>query len=150
VIVEAPGVPRTSAWKWPVALGVAVAGLGLLLLYQLGAPILELVVVACWLGLSVALTRPAQFEPEPFVDPDTAARYLRATRRHVLEMVRAGLMAHMRPLLGRFHVLSHTTPLPSPPRMQCVGASHAPTLDGGYHIPMGDGKQLRQVSVRWP
>ena len=25
---------------------------------------------------------------EPFVDPDTAANYLRTTRRHVLEMVR--------------------------------------------------------------
>ena len=31
-------------------------------------------------------------EPEPFVDPDTAARYLRTTRRHVLEMVRNGLI----------------------------------------------------------
>ena len=31
-------------------------------------------------------------EPEPFVDPDTAARYLRTTRRHVLEMVRAGII----------------------------------------------------------
>ena len=31
-------------------------------------------------------------EPEPFVDPDTAARYLRTTRRHVLEMVRTGLI----------------------------------------------------------
>jgi len=41
---------------------------------------------------TAALTRPAQFEPEPFVDPDTAARYLRTTRRHVLEMVRAGLI----------------------------------------------------------
>jgi hypothetical protein len=41
---------------------------------------------------TAALTPPAQFEPEPFVDPDTAARYLRSTRRHVLEMVRAGLI----------------------------------------------------------
>src|SRR5229473_8286287 len=41
---------------------------------------------------TAALTPPAQFEPEPFVDPDTAARYLRTTRRHVLEMVRAGLI----------------------------------------------------------
>ncbi len=41
---------------------------------------------------TAALTRPVQFEPEPFVDPDTAARYLRTTRRHVLEMVRAGLI----------------------------------------------------------
>jgi hypothetical protein len=43
--------------------------------------------------LSVA--RPIQphiTEPEPFVDPDTAARYLRTTRRHVLEMVRNGLI----------------------------------------------------------
>jgi hypothetical protein len=31
-------------------------------------------------------------EPEPFVDPDTAAQYLRTTRRHVLEMVRSGLI----------------------------------------------------------
>ena len=31
-------------------------------------------------------------EPEPFVDPDTAARYLRTTRRHVLEMVRSGII----------------------------------------------------------
>ena len=31
--------------------------------------------------------------PEPFVDPDTAARYLRTTRRHLLEMVRGGLIA---------------------------------------------------------
>jgi hypothetical protein len=33
--------------------------------------------------------------PEPiesFVDPGTAARYLQTTRRHVLEMVRAGLI----------------------------------------------------------
>ena len=29
---------------------------------------------------------------EPFVDPDTAANYLRTTRRHVLEMVREGLI----------------------------------------------------------
>ena len=29
---------------------------------------------------------------EPFVDPDTAARFLRTTRRHVLEMVRGGLI----------------------------------------------------------
>ena len=41
---------------------------------------------------TAALTPPAQFEPEPFVDPDTAARHLRTTRRHVLEMVRAGLI----------------------------------------------------------
>ena len=30
--------------------------------------------------------------PEPFVDPGTAARYLGTTRRHLLEMVRAGLI----------------------------------------------------------
>ena len=41
---------------------------------------------------TAAVTRPAQFEPEPFVDPDTAARYLHTTRRHVLEMVRHGLI----------------------------------------------------------
>jgi hypothetical protein len=29
---------------------------------------------------------------ESFVDPDTAARYLHTTRRHVLEMARAGLI----------------------------------------------------------
>jgi Helix-turn-helix domain len=29
---------------------------------------------------------------EPFVDPDTAAHYLHTTRRHVLEMVREGLI----------------------------------------------------------
>jgi hypothetical protein len=29
---------------------------------------------------------------EPFVDPDTAAHFLGTTRRHVLEMVRAGLI----------------------------------------------------------
>ena len=29
---------------------------------------------------------------EPFVDPDTAANYLQTTRRHVLEMVREGLI----------------------------------------------------------
>ena len=29
---------------------------------------------------------------EPFVDPDTAANYLRTTRRHVLEIVREGLI----------------------------------------------------------
>jgi len=29
---------------------------------------------------------------EPFVDPDAAANYLRTTRRHVLEMVREGLI----------------------------------------------------------
>ena len=41
---------------------------------------------------TTAVTRPAQFEPEPFVDPDTAARYLHTTRRHVLETVRHGLI----------------------------------------------------------
>jgi hypothetical protein len=43
----------------------------------------------------LSLARPIQphiTEPEPFVDPDTAARYLRTTRRHVLEMVRNGLI----------------------------------------------------------
>jgi hypothetical protein len=29
---------------------------------------------------------------EPFVDPDTAALYLQTSRRHVLEMVRQGLI----------------------------------------------------------
>jgi hypothetical protein len=29
---------------------------------------------------------------EPFVDPDTAANYLQTSRRHVLEMVRQGLV----------------------------------------------------------
>jgi len=29
---------------------------------------------------------------EPFVDPQTAANYLQTTRRHVLEMARAGLI----------------------------------------------------------
>jgi hypothetical protein len=29
---------------------------------------------------------------EPFVDPDTAAEYLRTTRRQLLEMVREGLI----------------------------------------------------------
>jgi hypothetical protein len=29
---------------------------------------------------------------EPFVDPDTAANYLQITRRHLLEMVRKGLI----------------------------------------------------------
>ena len=29
---------------------------------------------------------------ESFVDPDTAANFLRTTRRHVLEMVREGLI----------------------------------------------------------
>jgi hypothetical protein len=29
---------------------------------------------------------------ESFVDPDTAARYLHTTRRHVLEMARCGLI----------------------------------------------------------
>jgi hypothetical protein len=31
-------------------------------------------------------------EREPFVDPDTAANYLRTSRRHVLEMARQGLV----------------------------------------------------------
>jgi hypothetical protein len=31
---------------------------------------------------------------DAFVDPDTAASYLQTTRRHVLEMVRAGLDPH--------------------------------------------------------
>lgn len=30
------------------------------------------------------------FGPEAFVDPDTAANYLRTSRRHVLEMARKG------------------------------------------------------------
>ena len=29
---------------------------------------------------------------EPFVDPDTAANYIHTTRRHLLEMVRRGLI----------------------------------------------------------
>jgi len=41
-------------------------------------------------------TRTSPFTPlepvEPFVDPDAAANYLRTTRRHVLEMVRQGLI----------------------------------------------------------
>jgi hypothetical protein len=41
---------------------------------------------------TTAFTPPVRFDPEPFVDPDTAAYYLRTTRRHVLEMVRAGLI----------------------------------------------------------
>ena len=41
-----------------------------------------------------ALPKPlATFVPEPFVDPDTAANYLRTTRRHLLAMVRAGVIA---------------------------------------------------------
>jgi Helix-turn-helix domain len=45
-------------------------------------------------------TQPASISPvesllssaEPFVDPDAAANYLQTTRRHVLEMVRDGLI----------------------------------------------------------
>jgi hypothetical protein len=45
-------------------------------------------------------TQPAPARPvesplapvEPFVDPDTAALYLQTSRRHVLEMVRQGLI----------------------------------------------------------
>src|SRR6266567_4122381 len=41
-------------------------------------------------------TQPVPIAPvvpaEIFVDPDTAANYLRTTRRHVLEMVREGLI----------------------------------------------------------
>jgi hypothetical protein len=44
--------------------------------------------------MTSAQTIPA-LSPEPFesfVDPDTAARFLQTTRRHVLEMARAGLI----------------------------------------------------------
>ena len=41
-------------------------------------------------------TQTSPFTPlepvEPFVDPDAAAKYLRTTRRHVLAMVREGLI----------------------------------------------------------
>ncbi len=41
-----------------------------------------------------ALMHTADSQPaiEPFVDPDTAAEYLQTTRRHLLEMVRKGLV----------------------------------------------------------
>jgi excisionase family DNA binding protein len=39
-----------------------------------------------------AVPRVLAVRAEPFVDPDTAANYLRTTRRHVLEMVREGLI----------------------------------------------------------
>jgi excisionase family DNA binding protein len=43
--------------------------------------------------MSTQRTIPTLPEPvEPFVDPETAANYLQTTRRHVLEMVREGLI----------------------------------------------------------
>jgi hypothetical protein len=53
--------------------------------------------------LSVAQPiQPHITEPEPFVDPDAAARYLRTTRRHVLEIVRTRLIVGhpLNPVVG--------------------------------------------------
>jgi hypothetical protein len=45
-------------------------------------------------AISAQATPVAAPEPvESFVDPSAAARYLHTTRRHLLEMVRAGLIA---------------------------------------------------------
>ena len=42
--------------------------------------------------LMSTLPRIVSSMPESFVDPESAATYLRTTRRHVLEMVRGGLI----------------------------------------------------------
>ena len=80
-------------------------------------------------GSLSAGTKPTQHPPEPFVDADTAAEFLRVSRRRILDLARTGEIpaypiGHGKRLVWRFRLSELAWALQA--RINCVRQFPAP------------------------